>query len=237
MIRLENINKEYQVGEQKITALKDVSLTIEKGQMTVILGPSGSGKSTLLNVLGGMDRATSGTIKFDGQEVSALSDHELTEYRRTAVGFVFQFYNLIHSLTALENVGIAAQLTGNADASADFLKEVGLEQRINNFPSQLSGGEMQRVAIARALAKKPHLLLCDEPTGALDSQTGQHIVRTLQKIAQTGEVAVVLVTHNEELVSGADKVIRLLDGQTQEINTGSDVYQTGNSASPERAGR
>jgi len=237
MIRLENINKEYQVGEQKITALKDVSLTIEKGQMTVILGPSGSGKSTLLNVLGGMDRATSGKIEFDGQEVSALSDHELTEYRRTAVGFVFQFYNLIHSLTALENVGIAAQLTGNADTSTDFLKEVGLEQRINNFPSQLSGGEMQRVAIARALAKKPHLLLCDEPTGALDSQTGQHIVRTLQKIAQTGEVAVVLVTHNEELVSGADKVIRLLDGQTQEINTGSDVYQTGNSASPERAGR
>jgi len=216
MIRLENISKEYQVGDQKVTALKEINISIEKGQMTAILGPSGSGKSTLLNLLGGMDRATTGTIKFDQQVVSALSDRELTDYRRTTVGFVFQFYNLISSLTALENVGIAAQLTGNADTSADFLEAVGLGQRQNNFPSQLSGGEMQRVAIARALAKKPRLLLCDEPTGALDSQTGQQVVRILQKIAAEGEVAVVLVTHNEELISDADKVIRLFDGQVQE---------------------
>jgi len=225
MITFKNISKEYQVGDQKVTALNKVDLAIEQGQLTVILGPSGSGKSTALNLLGGMDRATAGTIKFEGKDVSALSDRELTDYRRDVVGFVFQFYNLIPNLTALENVGIAAQLTGNQDAAAHYLKTVGLEQRKNNFPHQLSGGEMQRVAIARALAKKPRLLLCDEPTGALDSHTGQQVMQTLQEIAAAGEVAVVLVTHNEELVSGTDKVIRLFDGQVQEIVSGTSIQK------------
>ncbi|MCL2403537.1 MAG: ABC transporter ATP-binding protein [Coriobacteriia bacterium] len=225
MIRFKNISKEYLVGDQKVIALNKVNLSIERGQLTVILGPSGSGKSTALNLLGGMDRATAGSIEFEGKDVSALSDRELTDYRRDVVGFVFQFYNLIPNLTALENVGIAAQLTGNQDAAAHYLKTVGLEQRKNNFPHHLSGGEMQRVAIARALAKKPRLLLCDEPTGALDSHTGQQVMQTLQEIAAAGEVAVVLVTHNEELVSGADKVIRLFDGQVQEVVSGTSIQK------------
>jgi len=220
MIRLKNISKEYQVGDQRVVALNKVNLSIEQGQLSVILGPSGSGKSTMLNLLGGMDRATEGTIEFEGESVSALSDGALTDYRRDVVGFVFQFYNLIPNLTALENVGIAAQLTGNQDEATYYLEAVGLEQRKNNFPHQLSGGEMQRVAIARALAKKPRLLLCDEPTGALDSKTGQQVIHILQEIAGAGEVAVVLVTHNEELASGADKVIRLFDGQVRELVSG-----------------
>ena len=217
MITFKNVSKEYQIGDQRVEALKQISFSIEEGQLTVILGPSGSGKSTALNLLGGMDRATSGKIEFDQQEISALSDQELTEYRRNIVGFVFQFYNLIPNLNASENVGIAAQLTGNTDEAAYFLKEVGLEHRKNNFPSQLSGGEMQRVAIARALAKKPRLLLCDEPTGALDSQTGQKVIELLKNIAKNSQTAVVLVTHNSDLAQIADKVIRLHDGQIQEI--------------------
>ena len=216
MISFTDVSKEYQIGSQKVEALKKISFTLEEGQLTAILGPSGSGKSTALNLLGGMDRATSGVIEFEGQHISELSDHELSNYRRDVVGFVFQFYNLIPNLTALENVGIAAQLTGNAHEAARYLKEVGLEERQNNFPSQLSGGEMQRVAIARALAKKPKLLLCDEPTGALDSCTGQKIIQLLQDITKSSQVAVVLVTHNEELIDGADKVIRLFDGQVQD---------------------
>ena len=217
MISFTDVSKEYQIGSQKVEALKNVSFTLEEGQLTAILGPSGSGKSTALNLLGGMDRATSGLIEFEGRQISELSDHELSNYRRDVVGFVFQFYNLIPNLTALENVGIAAQLTGNAHEAARYLKEVGLGERQNNFPSQLSGGEMQRVAIARALAKKPKLLLCDEPTGALDSCTGQKIIQLLQDIAKNSEVAVVLVTHNEDLTDGADKVIRLFDGEIQEV--------------------
>ena len=219
MISFTDVSKVYQVGNQKVEALKKVNFTLEAGQLTAILGPSGSGKSTALNLLGGMDRASSGSIEFEGQCITGLSDHELSNYRRDVVGFVFQFYNLIPNLTALENVGIAAQLTNNTDKAAHYLKEVGLAERQNNFPSQLSGGEMQRVAIARALAKKPKLLLCDEPTGALDSQTGTLVMQLLQDIAKKSEVAVVLVTHNEELVHGADKVIRLFDGQVQECAT------------------
>jgi len=217
MITFKNISKVYSIGEQKVEALKDINFTIEEGQFTVILGPSGSGKSTALNLLGGMDRATSGEIQFDGRMVSALSNQELTDYRRQIVGFVFQFYNLIPNLTALENIGIAGQLTKNAEMASHFLKEVGLEERGNNFPSQLSGGEMQRVAIARALVKKPRLLLCDEPTGALDSQTGRKVTQLLLNIAENSSTAVVLVTHNSALAQVADKVIHLHDGNVQDI--------------------
>ena len=173
MITFKDVCKEYQIGEQEIKALRNINFNIEEGQFTIILGPSGSGKSTALNLLGGMDRVTSGTITLDNEKISDLSDEKLTEYRRSTIGFIFQFFNLIPSLTALENVGIAAQLTNTTDKAAYFLDEVELEHRHNNFPSQLSGGEMQRVAIARALAKKPRILLCDEPIGALDSQTGR----------------------------------------------------------------
>ena len=223
MITFKNISKEYQIGDQKVQALKQINFNIEEGQFTIILGPSGSGKSTALNLLGGMDRATSGKIEFDNKEISALSDQELTDYRRNIVGFVFQFYNLIPNLNALENVGIAAQLTDNTAEAAYFLQEVGLEQRANNFPSQLSGGEMQRVAIARALAKKPRLLLCDEPTGALDSQTGQKVIELLMNIVKNSQTTVVLVTHNSDLAQIADKVIRLHDGQIQEIKVNNNI--------------
>jgi putative ABC transport system ATP-binding protein len=217
MITFKSISKEYVIGEQKVMALEKIDFSIEEGQLTVILGPSGSGKSTALNLLGGMDRATNGTIEFDGKLISNLSDQKLTDYRRNIVGFVFQFYNLIPNLTALENVGIAAQLTDHVNEATHFLREVGLEDRKNNFPSQLSGGEMQRVAIARALAKKPRLLLCDEPTGALDSQTGKKITELLKSIAENSQTAVVLVTHNSALAQIANKVIHLRDGKIQDI--------------------
>ena len=217
MISFNHISKIYQVGDQRVKALDDVSFSIEKGKFTVILGPSGSGKSTLLNLLGGMDRATEGDFLFDGKEVTSLSDKELSIYRKDIVGFVFQFYNLIPSLTALENISIAAQLTDNVKDSEDFLDKVGLSHRKNNFPNQLSGGEMQRVSIARALAKKPKLLLCDEPTGALDSKTGQKIIELLQEASKDKGVAVVMVTHNAEFSEFADTVIHLKDGKINSI--------------------
>lgn len=218
MIQFKNVTKEYTVGDQKVVALNSANFEIGSGEFTVILGPSGSGKSTALNLLGGMDRATSGTIKVDDQVISNLSDHELTKYRRDVVGFVFQFYNLIPNLTAYENVGIASQLTGNAKKALSCLKSVGLEYRKNNFPSQLSGGEMQRVSIARALAKSPRLLLCDEPTGALDSDTGRKILQLLRNAADNSSTAVVLVTHNAAIAPTAHKVIRLHDGRVKEIS-------------------
>lgn len=218
MIQFKNVTKEYTVGDQKVVALNSANFEIGSGEFTVILGPSGSGKSTALNLLGGMDRATSGTIKVDDQVISNLSDHELTKYRRDVVGFVFQFYNLIPNLTAYENVGIASQLTGNAKKALSCLKSVGLEYRKNNFPSQLSGGEMQRVSIARALAKSPRLLLCDEPTGALDSDTGRKILQLLRNAADNSSTAVVLVTHNAAIAPAAHKVIRLHDGRVKEIS-------------------
>lgn len=218
MIEFSNVNKEYQVGNQFVKALNQVNFEIEPHQLTVILGPSGSGKSTLLNMLGGMDRPTKGDISFNKQLVNKLNDHDLTSYRRSVVGFVFQFYNLIPSLTALENVAIAAQLNGNDDLSENYLKSVGLEARMNNFPNQLSGGEMQRVSIARALAKKPKLLLCDEPTGALDSTTSMKILGILQNIANTTDTAVVMVTHNPEFERYGHRIIRLKDGEIESIN-------------------
>lgn len=215
MIEFEKIGKEYHVGDQVVKALHEVSFKIEQGKLTIILGPSGSGKSTLLNILGGMDRPTRGTVKFNDQLVSKLNDHELTDYRRKAVGFVFQFYNLIPSLTALENVAIAAQLNNNDHQAEDYLSQVGLSERVNNFPNQMSGGEMQRVSIARALSKKPKLLLCDEPTGALDSKTSIKIMKILQDISKSSETAVVMVTHNPKFEQYADHVIRLKDGQIE----------------------
>lgn len=217
MITFQNISKIYQVGDQEVKALDDVSFSIEKGKFTIILGPSGSGKSTMLNLLGGMDQATSGKFLFEDTDVTGLSDKDLSKYRKDVVGFVFQFYNLVPSLTALENISIAAQLTKNAKQSEQYLEKVGLSHRKNNFPNQLSGGEMQRVSIARALAKKPKLLLCDEPTGALDSKTGQKIIELLKKTSADKDVAVVMVTHNAEFEKYADKVIYLKDGKIDAI--------------------
>ena len=217
MIEFEKIDKEYHVGDQRVKALHNVSFHIIPGNLSIILGPSGSGKSTLLNILGGMDRPTHGKVRFDKSLVSDLNDHELTNYRRDKIGFVFQFYNLIPSLTALENVAIAAQLSGNGQHAKEYLQQVGLTKRLNNFPNQMSGGEMQRVSIARALSKKPKLLLCDEPTGALDSKTSMKIMKILQEISKSTEAAVVMVTHNPKFEDYADRVIRLKDGQIEGI--------------------
>lgn len=213
MISIKNVIKKYRSGSEEIAALGGISAEIRTGEFTVILGPSGSGKSTMLNMLGGMDRPTSGQILINGEDISGLSEKKLTDYRRKNVGFVFQFYNLVENLTAYENVGIAAELNGNTGKAANALKEVGLEKRMKSFPNQLSGGEMQRVAIARAVAKSPKLLLCDEPTGALDVVTGEMIFELLKKYSQNNETAVVVVTHNPDIAKIADHVIRLRDGK------------------------
>lgn len=212
MVSIRNIVKKYKSGSEEIAALGGISAEIRTGEFTVILGPSGSGKSTMLNMLGGMDRPTSGQILVGGEDISELSEKKLTDYRRKNVGFVFQFYNLVENLTAYENVGIAADLNGNAGNAEDALKDVGLEKRMKSFPNQLSGGEMQRVAIARAVAKSPKLLLCDEPTGALDVATGEKIFALLKKYSRNKDTAVVVVTHNPEVAKIADHVIRLRDG-------------------------
>ncbi|MBR3023427.1 MAG: ABC transporter ATP-binding protein [Oscillospiraceae bacterium] len=213
MICLKNIVKKYKSGSDEIAALNGISAEIKAGEFTVVLGPSGSGKSTMLNMLGGMDRPTSGQILINGEDISSLSEKKLTDYRRKNVGFVFQFYNLVENLTTYENVGIAANLNGNVDKVADIIKDVGLEKRMKNFPNQLSGGEMQRVAIARAVAKSPKLLLCDEPTGALDVATGNMIFDLLKKYSKNKDTAVVVVTHNPDVAEIADHVIKLRDGK------------------------
>ena len=213
MISIKNVIKKYRSGSEEIAALGGISAEIRTGEFTVILGPSGSGKSTMLNMLGGMDRPTSGQILINGEDISGLSEKKLTDYRRKNVGFVFQFYNLVENLTAYENVGIAAELNGNTGKAANALKEVGLEKRMKSFPNQLSGGEMQRVTIARAVAKSPKLLLCDEPTGALDVATGEMIFELLKKYSQNNDTAVVVVTHNPDIAKIADHVIRLRDGK------------------------
>ncbi len=210
-ISIKNLTKIYGKGESEIKALDNVSFDLDSGEFVVVLGPSGSGKSTLLNILGGMDKATSGNVSISGKEITSLSEKELALYRRNDIGFVFQFYNLMPNLTALENVMLAASKGGMKAATA--LKKVGLQERAKNFPSQLSGGEQQRVSIARAIVKKPRLLLCDEPTGALDSVTGKNIVRLLLELAKDSDNTVILVTHNSNLALVADRVIRLSDGK------------------------
>ena len=216
-VSFENVGKTYHMGEVEINALHDASFTIEKGELVVIVGPSGAGKTTLLNILGGMDTLSSGRVLLDGEEVSGLSKKQLTNYRRKDVGFVFQFYNLIGNLTALENVELASQICENPMDAAKVLRDVGLDERMKNFPSQLSGGEQQRVAIARALAKNPKLLLCDEPTGALDYQTGKAILKLLQDTGRRTGMTVVIITHNSALTAMADRVIKVKSGTVMSV--------------------
>lgn len=211
-IQFNNVCKDYKTGNVVVNALHDVSFDVNEGEICVIVGESGAGKTTLLNILGGMDTLTSGSIIVDDNDVSAYNKKELTEYRRYDVGFVFQFYNLIPTLTALENVEMATYLCKDAIDPKVVIKEVGLEDRAQNFPSQLSGGEQQRVAIARALAKNPKLLLCDEPTGALDYLTGKSILKLLQDTARKNKMTVLIITHNKALTAMADRVVRIKSG-------------------------
>ena len=216
-VEFENVGKTYHMGEVSINALHDASFTVEKGELVVIVGPSGAGKTTLLNILGGMDTLTTGRVTLDGREISALNKRQLTEFRREDVGFVFQFYNLVGNLTALENVELANQICRDPLDAAQVLKDVGLGARTKNFPSQLSGGEQQRVAIARALAKNPKLLLCDEPTGALDYNTGKAILRLLQDTGRRTDMTIIIITHNAALTAMADRVIRVKNGTVASV--------------------
>lgn len=222
-IEFDDVKKVYRTGELEIEALRGITFSIEKGEIVVILGESGAGKTTLLNILGGMDRLTSGSVRLDGQTISDFSSRQLTHYRRHDVGFVFQFYNLIPNLTAQENVSMATQLCNNALDSFDVLTSVGLSERLDNFPSQLSGGEQQRVAIARALAKNPKLLLCDEPTGALDYLTGKSILKLLQDIGRKNGMTVIIITHNQAIAAMADRIIKVRAGKVIESYINSHV--------------
>lgn len=217
-IEVKNLYKVYQAGETSITANEDLNFEIEKNEFAVILGASGAGKSTFLNILGGMDRPTKGSLFVDGKDIAKLSDRELTNYRRYDMGFVFQFYNLIPNLTALENVELATQIVEHAKDPVEVLTDVGLKDRMNNFPSQLSGGEQQRVSIARAIAKSPKLLLCDEPTGALDYKTGKQILKMLQDLTKTTDTTVVVITHNSAIKNSADRLIEMSDAKIKNVN-------------------
>ena len=216
-IRFENVKKVYHTGEVELTALHDVSFSVARGEICIIVGESGAGKTTLLNILGGMDCLTEGRITVDGDEVSAYDERRLTEYRRWDVGFVFQFYNLMHNLTALENVELAQQVCPRALDPREVMEQVGLGERMNNFPAQLSGGEQQRVSIARALCKNPALLLCDEPTGALDSKTGEQVLELLTRLCRDYRTTVVIITHNAAIAPLGNKIIRLKNGMVQEV--------------------
>lgn len=218
-IEFKDVSKVYFQGKIKITALDKINFGINKGELVVILGPSGAGKTTLLNILGGIDTASGGSIIVAGKDISKLNEHELTKYRRTDIGFVFQFYNLIQNLTALENVELAVQLCKEHLEPKEILTKVGLEKRLNNFPSELSGGEQQRVAIARSIAKNPKLLLADEPTGALDFKTGKQILKLLEDVCRKEKMTVVIITHNSVLASMADKVIKINNGTISDIIT------------------
>ena len=216
-IEFKNVVKEYITGETKIRALNDANFSVKKGELAVILGSSGAGKTTALNIIGGMDTPTSGAVWVDGKDIAKYKKKELTGYRRTDIGFVFQFYNLVPNLTALENVELAAQVCKNSLDAAKTLEKVGLGERMGNFPSQLSGGEQQRVSIARALAKNPKLLLCDEPTGALDYNTGKQILQLLQDTCRKDNITVLLITHNSAIAPMADRLIRFKSGKVVEI--------------------
>ena len=216
-VEFQNVGKTYHMGEVAINALRDATFEVEKGELVVIVGPSGAGKTTLLNILGGMDTLSQGRVMLDGQEISKMTKRQLTQYRRQDVGFVFQFYNLIGNLTALENVQLANQICKDPLDAEQILHDVGLSQRMKNFPSQLSGGEQQRVAIARALAKNPKLLLCDEPTGALDYQTGKAILQLLQDTGRKTGMTVIIITHNGALTAMADRVIQVRNGTVSSV--------------------
>ena len=216
-IEFKKVNKVYKMGEVEIKALNNTSFEIEKGQLICILGPSGAGKTTCLNILGGMDRLTSGNVIVDGKIINDLNEKQLIKYRRNDIGFVFQFYNLIQNMTVLENVELATQLCKNSLDPSDILDKVGLKNRKNNFPAQLSGGEQQRVAIARAICKNPKLLLCDEPTGALDYKTGKQILKLLQDTCRNEQMTVIIITHNSAISPMVDKVIKFKNGTVSDV--------------------
>ena len=214
-VSLQDVTKTYQMGEITIKAADGISFDVEKGEFVIVVGPSGAGKTTVLNILGGMDTATSGKVLVDGAEISKYRGKKLIQYRREDIGFVFQFYNLMQNLTALENVELAMQICKHPLDASEVLAEVGLEERMNNFPAQLSGGEQQRVSIARALAKNPKLLLCDEPTGALDYKTGKQILQLLQDTCRKQGITVIIITHNSALALMADRLIRFKSGRVE----------------------
>ena len=218
-IEFDNVTKTFGTGDARINALDGASFAVERGELAVVLGASGAGKTTALNILGGMDSATSGRVVVDGRDITHATEAELVEYRRSDVGFVFQFYNLVPNLTALENVELASQICPDSLNARETLGRVGLGERLNNFPAQLSGGEQQRVSIARAVAKNPKLLLCDEPTGALDYKTGKQILQLLQDTCRTDGITVVLITHNAALAPMADRLIRFKSGRVTEMAT------------------
>ncbi|AFM81713.1 mutanobactin A system ABC transporter ATP-binding subunit MubX [Streptococcus mutans] len=222
IIEFKNVSKRYKVGNQEIEAVKHVSFNIESGEFVVVLGASGAGKSTILNLLGGMDTVSEGQILVEGQDIVNFSEKELTKYRAEKIGFVFQFYNLISNLNTLENVEFAIEVSQKSLNPKDILKRVGLSERLKNFPSQLSGGEQQRVSIARAIAKNPLLLLCDEPTGALDYETGKEVLQLIKELNESTKKSVVLITHNSAISKIADKVIHVRSGQIEKIEYNSD---------------
>lgn len=221
IIEMKNVFKEYKMGDNIIQANHDINLTLKKGEFCIIVGPSGAGKTTLLNLLGGMDSITRGEIFVDGEDISKYNDKKLTQFRRNSIGFVFQFYNLINNLTALDNVELAAEIYSKSLNCKKVIEEVGLKDRMNNFPNQLSGGEQQRVSIARAIAKNPKILLCDEPTGALDYETGKKILRLLHNVCKNDEKTVIVITHNTALTKMADHVVYIKNGTIvkEEFNT------------------
>lgn len=220
-VEFHDVKKVYQMGQVRIEALQDVNFEVEKGEFCVVVGASGAGKTTILNILGGMDTLSEGSVWLDGKEISSYNKRQLTEYRRFDIGFVFQFYNLVQNLTALENVELAAQICKDPLPAASVLEAVGLKERMSNFPAQLSGGEQQRVAIARALAKNPKLLLCDEPTGALDYNTGKAVLKLLQDTCRNSGVTVIVITHNQAITAMADRIITVRSGTvvSEEKNT------------------